>query len=84
MQKEFIYGYTGVKKDMSVDIVKDDRDEGVGFYVDFRRAEETEPEGCLFYSDNLTNCVIFAKGVVCHYDSIEDLIREYSDQEIER
>lgn len=82
MKREFLLNYTSLRKDYAVEIFRDEREEGEGFYVDFRKMESDIPEGCLYFSDNLTNCVTYAKTIVCHYDSFEDLLEEHFGYEM--
>ena len=66
---------------INVTIVHDDREQGLGYYVDFLSIKRTPLEGCVFYSDNLNNSISFAKSFSENY-TLDDLLGKEIDLDL--
>lgn len=64
-------------KGMCVALFHDDREEGLGYYVDFIGTNMNEGSGCVFYSDDLNAAMSFAKNFSENYSYEEAMNLDY-------
>lgn len=75
IEKEPLMTFSNTEKDIVVDICHDEREEGIGYYVDFRAKEDFSINGCVYYSDDLNNAIIYAKSFSENYN-LNDIMQD--------
>lgn len=72
---EVIMGFTNYCKDMNISIVHDERDDGLGYYIDFK-GTNNDFSGTVYFTDDLNNAMLFSKSFASTH-SMYDLVEDY-------